>query len=91
MNREELIEQALLKDVDLSPEEYREKNEKADKSTKTHGVKGRAALTEGIRHKRIQMNFYGTVLNVLMSLLCECTQTNKILITLLQKEKGDKE
>ena len=76
---EKSIKEALEKDVDLSPEEYRAKNEAADASTKAHGVKGRAALTEGQRHKRIQMNFYGTVLNILVGILAEASETNRRL------------
>lgn len=76
---EKSIKEALEKDVDLSPEEYRAKNEAADASTKAHGVKGRAALTEGQRHKRIQMNFYGTVLNILVGILAEASETNRLL------------
>lgn len=83
---EKEIKDALMRDVDLSPEEYREKNEKADASTKAHGVKGRAALTETIRHKRIQMNFYATMLNVAVSLLAEVTETNRLLRIMLTKE-----
>lgn len=80
------IQDALHKDVDLTPEEYRKKNAAADAATRTHGVKGRAALTEGQRHKRIQMNFYGTVLNVLVSVLAEVSETNKLLHHLIAKE-----
>lgn len=76
---EQEIQMALMRDVNLSPEDYRAKNEEADESTKTHGVKGRAALTESVRHKRIQMNFYGTVLNVLVSLLAEVSEMNRLL------------
>lgn len=78
-NLDREIEEALLRDVELSPEEYRAKNEAADASTKAHGVKGRAALTEGVRHKRIQSNFYGTALNILVSILAEVSETNRLL------------
>lgn len=89
-NLEKEVEAALMKDVDLTEEEYRAKNEKSDLSTKTHGVKGRAALTEGTRHKRIQMNFYGTALNVLVSLLAEVSETNRLLrIGLMQRNGGE--
>lgn len=83
-----MIKEALEKDVDLSPEEYRAKNEAADASTKAHGVKGRAALTEGQRHKRIQMNFYGTVLNVLVGILSEVSETNRLLRLVMGEEDG---
>lgn len=85
---EQTIKEALEKDVDLSPEEYRAKNEAADASTKAHGAKGRAALTEGQRHKRIQMNFYGTVLNILVSMLAEVSETNRLLRLLMGGEHG---
>ena len=62
------IETALNANVDLSEEKYREVCEKADGCTKTHGVKGRAALTEARRHKRIQSNFYATALNILINI-----------------------
>lgn len=92
-NLQKEVEEALMKDVDLSVEEYKEKNEKADLSTATHGVKGKAALTESVRHKRIQMNFYGTTLNILVSLLSEVAETNRllrILITNGGKQNGGK-
>lgn len=73
------IEEALHRDLELTEEEYRDKCEMADRATKAHGVKGRAALTEGQRHKRIQSNFYGIALNVLMSILAEISTTNDIL------------
>lgn len=84
------IQKALMKDVDLSPEEYRKKNEDADQSTKTHGVKGRTALTEGTRHKRIQMNFYGTMLNIMCSMLAEVSETNRMMRYLLAKSEAEK-
>lgn len=62
------IETALNANVDLSDEEYRAVCEKADGCTKAHGVKGRAALSEARRHKRIQLNFYATALNILINI-----------------------
>lgn len=88
-NLEKEVEEALMRDVELSEDEYRAKNEKADLSTKTRGVKGKAALTESTRHKRIQMNFYGTVLNILVSLLAETSETNRLLRYMLSElQKG---
>lgn len=88
-NLNEEIKQALMRDVDLSEEEYRAKNEAADASTKAHGVKGRAALTETTRHKRIQMNFYGTALNIMVGILAEASETNRLLRYLIaQGAKG---
>ena len=89
-NLEKEIKEALLRDVDLTEEEYRAKNEKADASTKAHGVKGRSALTESTRHKRIQMNFYGTALNIMVGILAEVSETNRLLrIALTQKNGGE--
>ena len=85
---EKEIKEALMRDVDLPEEEYRAKNEAADQSTKTHGVKGKAALTEGRRHKRIQMNFYGTVLNILVGVLAEVAETNRMLRYIIAQQNG---
>ena len=62
------IETALNANVDLSEEKYREVCEKADGCTKAHGVKGDAPLSEAKRHKRVQMNFYATALNILINI-----------------------
>nr|DAW51386.1 MAG TPA: hypothetical protein [Caudoviricetes sp.] len=78
-NLKEEVKKALMQDVELSEGEYRAKNEKADASTKAHGVKGRAALTENTRHKRIQMNFYGTALNIMVGILAEVSEMNRLL------------
>lgn len=88
--QEKMIAEALTKNVDLTESEYRKLCENADKSTKAHGVSGRAALTESTRHKRIQTNFYGTCINILLSALAELSQTNAILLEMLKKqqEKG---
>ena len=73
-------------------EEYKEKNEKADASTKAHGVEGRAPLSEALRHKRIQTNFYATMLNIGVSLLAEVTETNRLLrIALMERHKEGKD
>ena len=91
-NFEKEIKEALLRDVDLSKEEYKEKNEKADASTKAHGVEGRAPLSEALRHKRIQTNFYATMLNIGVSLLAEVTETNRLLqIALMERHKEGKD
>lgn len=90
-NLEKEIKEALLRDVDLSSEEYKAKNQKADASTKAHGVEGRAPLSESLRHKRIQMNFYATMLNIGVSLLAEVTETNRLLrIALMERHKEGK-
>ena len=68
-NKEEIIKEALERDVDLSNEEYAEKMKKADKSTAAHGVQGKAPLSESARERRMRMNYYGTMLNIEMSIL----------------------
>lgn len=87
-NLQEEVKAALMRDVDLSEEDYRAKNEAADKNTAAHGVKGKAALTESRRHKRIQMNFYGTTLNIMVGLLAEVTETNRLLRHIISKSEG---
>lgn len=81
--REKYIDNALNKDVELTEAEYRAKCEKADCITENHGVEGRAPLSEARRHKRIQTNFYGTALNVMLSVLAEVSQTNALLTELI--------
>ena len=81
--KENYIKTALEKDVDLSTEEYREKLLAADGATKAHGVEGKATVSEAVRAKRIQSNFYGTSLNVMLSVLAELNQTNALLSELL--------
>ena len=67
---QEQIKEALHKDVNLTEEEYKEKILKADKCTEAHGiVNKRVAVTEAVRHKRIQSNFYGIALNFLSCIL----------------------
>lgn len=77
--KENYIKTALEKDVDLSAEEYREKCLSADGATKAHGVEGKAPVSEAVRSKRIQSNYYGTSLNVMLSILSELNQTNALL------------
>lgn len=84
----EAINQALMQDVDLPTEEYRKKCETADATAKVNGVEGKAPVSETVRHKRIQLNFYGTVLNFMASLLCEVSETNRLLRELMKTE-GD--
>lgn len=81
--RENYIKTALEKDVDLSTEEYHEKCRNADASTAAHGVDGKAPISEAVRSKRIQSNFYGTSLNVMLSVLAELNQANANLSDLL--------
>lgn len=74
------IEKALSADVEMTMEDRREKNKKADLSTKAHGGKGKAAvIDEELRHKRIQSNFYGTQVNFNASILAELSEAANIL------------
>lgn len=84
----EFIDNALTQDTEISREEYREKCEQADATAEAHGIDGEAPITEEERHARIQTNFYGTALNFLASILCEVSETNRLLSELLKKE-GD--
>ena len=61
------IKGALERDIDLSREEYAEKQKKADEITAAHGVEGEAPISEEERERRMRMNFYGSVLNILMA------------------------
>lgn len=81
---EEMIQNALKADVDLSEEEYKEKMEQADKSTEAHGMTGKAPLSEAKRHKRIEMNYYGLSINYMANILGELVNTNRILMELLK-------
>lgn len=89
MTTAEYINTALNRDVDLPAEEYRAKQAAADKATKTHGVEGRAPIGEATRHKRIQSNFYGTALNVMLSALAEISRTNELLAELITTVRGE--
>lgn len=69
--KKEII-RALKKDIDLSPAEYAEKCREADKTTANNGIKNTArgktpVVNEELRHKRVQTNFYGTALNLLLN------------------------
>lgn len=79
---EENINAALNANVDLSKEEYAQKSAIADESTKVHGVKGKAPVSESVRHKRVQTNFYATALNILINIYqvqCEIADSLKEL------------
>ena len=104
MNRAELskmIEESLLKDINLTVEEYKEKRLASDKQTKVNGVEGQASLSETVRARRMAMNFYGSVLNILVNvhatnleMLAEQKRTNQLLSELFTGEvveiQGDK-
>ena len=90
------IDAALEKDVDLSVEEYRAKDEKADECTKAHGQEKKAPISEAQRFKRIQRNFYGLSINYLACLLqgidnlnTSLAQQNAMLYELCKKENID--
>ena len=76
MNKDEMIKEALERDVDLSPAEYAEKSKKADKTTAAHGIKGKAPISEIARERRMRMNYYGTVINIGMSILAALDELN---------------
>ena len=88
MNNE--IKNALEKDVDMTPEEYKAKFKKADAATAAHGFGKKAPVSEAVRHKRIQSNFYGYSLNMLNALLAEQTRTNTILMAIYEELKEGK-
>lgn len=94
MNRSELaklIEETLLKDINLTEEEYKAKRLENDKQTAKNGYEGKASLKEPVRARRMAMNFYGTVLNILVNIhstnlemLAEQKKTNTLLESLLE-------
>ena len=100
MNRAELaklIEESLLKDIDLSEEEYKAKRLENDKQTAKNGYEGKASVKEPVRARRMAMNFYGTVLNILLNMhatsleiLAEQKQTNRILSSLMGEVEEEK-
>ena len=76
MNKEEMIQKALEKDIDISAEEYAGKIRESDKATAAHGVEGEAPLNEVERERRMRMNFYGTMINIEMSILAALDELN---------------
>ena len=76
MNKEEMIKKALEKDIDLPAEEYAEKMKQSDRATAAHGVDGEAPLDEEARERRMRMNFYGTMINIEMSILAALDELN---------------
>ena len=91
-----LIKKALLANTDLTEEEYNKKILEADKMTAGHGITGRknASVKESVRAKRIQMNFYGIILNYIASILGEMANQSaliarqNVIIYALAKEQG---
>lgn len=88
---DEMIQNALNRDVDLSEEEYKEKMQEADKATAGHGMTKKAPLSEAKRHKRIEMNYYGLSINYMANILGELVNTNRILMELLKSTLKEKE
>lgn len=86
MTREQAIEEALTRDTELSEEEYRAKTMTADETTAKHGVEGKAPISEKKRHDRIEMNFYGTCINILLSIANAVEEQNAMIAALLKKE-----
>ena len=94
MNRSELaklIEESLLKDINLTEEEYKAKRLENDKQTEKNGFEGKASVKESVRARRMAMNFYGTALNILVNMhatslemLAEQKKTNALLESLLE-------
>jgi hypothetical protein len=85
-----LIEQSLCKDINLSEEEYKKKRLENDEQTKKNGYDGQASIKEPVRARRMAMNFYGTVLNILLNIhatnlemLAEQKATNRLLSAIL--------
>ena len=83
MTNQEYIDAALNRDTELGTEEYRAKCKAADRSPAAHDIAGKAPISEAVRHKRIQTNFYGTALNVMLSLLAEISRMNELLSDLM--------
>ena len=86
-----LIEQSLLQDINLTEEEYKEKCKKSDVQTAKNGYVGQASVKETVRARRMSMNFYGTVLNILVNIhatklemLAEQKLTNRLLANMMQ-------
>jgi hypothetical protein len=95
---QEQINEALSENIALSTSEMKRIYEEADRTTRRHGVRGCGAKDERRRLRRMTMNYYGTELNVLCSLLastdymCKLMQEQNILLSGIYKklEEGDK-
>ena len=88
------IKNALNENVNLTEQEYKEKIIKSDEITAGHGATKKAPISEALRHKRIQSNFYGLSLNFLATMLGEMSTQTQLLaqqntmLCALCKEKG---
>ncbi len=81
MEIKEAIEKALNANVDIPREEFAKKAAEADKATEAHGIDGEAPLSEEERERRMRMNYYGTVINVGMSILAALDDIADKLVT----------
>lgn len=88
-NLDEEIKQALEENTNLSKEEYEALQRKADNQTANHGVQGKAPVSESVRHKRMQSNFYGINVKILMNVLASLDTINEKLEE-ISKKMGDK-
>lgn len=82
------INTALNANVDMSKEEYAKMCELADETTKVNGVEGKAPVSEAVRHKRVQTNFYATALNILVNLYQLTAEIADTLKELKEVEHG---
>lgn len=86
------IEKTLTANADMTEEEYAKMTGDADAATEAHG-EGKTKLyagkpiSEATRHKRIQSNFYGTAVNILLNIFVELKNISATLEKM--KEKGD--
>lgn len=62
------IQEALTKDAELSKEEYAEARKAAAETAATQTGTEVEQLTEEEKHRRIEMNFYGTMINFMLNL-----------------------
>lgn len=90
------IIRALNKDINLSPAEYAEKCREADKTTENNGIKNTARgktpiVNEELRHKRVQTNFYGTTLNLLLNICISLGELTEEIKELNGKKKENED
>lgn len=93
--KKEII-RTLNKDINLSPAEYAEKCRKADKTTENNGIKNTArgktpVVNEELRHKRVQTNFYGTALNLLLNIIISLGELTEEIKELNGKKKENED
>lgn len=97
--KNDLIKNALEKDVDKTREEYANVRENASRSADFHATGDHEAtepVTEELKHQRIQSNFYGTVLNFLFALADHALairmhlENQEVLLTAIAEKNGIK-